>query len=72
MKDKHKDKDKRKCPVPVSNVSMHYYTDPVYSTDAFYGYDEEPEPRQKTPLREEQDDSLDEPIESWGWVNSTD
>jgi len=68
------EKDKKKSPFPPSNVAVNYYTDPIYSTDAFYGYEESDE--QKTGNQVESNashaEAPDEPVESWGWINNTD
>lgn len=65
------EKCKHRSPYPPENVSSYYYTDPVYSTDAFYGFEEEgpkDEPGLKAGLNEE----AGEPVESWGWINNVD
>ncbi len=74
-----KDKREKNFPFPPFNVSVNYYTDPIYSTDAFYGYVDESGPSEqssenKERKREERlvEDSLDEPVESWGWINNVD
>lgn len=69
------DKDKRKG-YPPSNIASGYYTDPVYSSDAFYGsdngyidtIDEEVQDLGDTDDKK----ALDEPVESWGWINNVD
>ncbi|MHB9094968.1 MAG: hypothetical protein ACYC21_09865 [Eubacteriales bacterium] len=68
---KESDKNAKKSPFPPSNVSVNYYTDPIYSTDAFYGYDEEDNPREEA-KGEKREEALDEPVESWGWINNVD
>lgn len=54
---------------PPSNVSVHYYTDPIYSTDAFYGYAEDDSSEKSDAMENKAED---EPVESWGWINNTD
>lgn len=63
------DKNGKKSPYPPHNVSVHYYTDPVYSTDAYYGYDDTEAVEEVAGKKEV---APDEPIESWGWVNNVD
>jgi len=53
---------KEKSPYPPYNVSVNYYTDPIYSSDAFYGFIDE--------TCEKEDEPPDEPVESWGWINN--
>ena len=69
-------KDKSKTDYPPSNVSSDYYTDHVYSTDAFYGFREEHRDIDDAGIKEVSDadseEALDEPIESWGWINNVD
>lgn len=68
MADKEKGSGHKKF--PPANQSVHYYTDPIYSTDALYGFeeDEEPDAEKKSKGRIESCAS-DEPVESWGWIN---
>lgn len=73
---KTSDKNGKKSPYPP-NVSVNYYTDPVYSTDAYYGYGGQDEQdahdeviREAVDKKEE--GAPDEPIESWGWINNVD
>ncbi|PKM81838.1 MAG: hypothetical protein CVU89_07375 [Firmicutes bacterium HGW-Firmicutes-14] len=60
-------KNRKKSPYPPPNVSVNYYTDPIYSSDAFYGYDENETKNNRT---DEKKEAPDEPVESWGWVNA--
>ncbi len=69
------EKNKKKSPFPPSNVSVHYYTDPIYSTDAFYGYEGSSDEQKSDNLKDDEeshDEALDEPVESWGWINNVD
>lgn len=68
---KESDKNVKKSPFPPNNVAVSYYTDPIYSTDAFYGYDEDSDAG-KEKAENKNNDALDEPVESWGWINNTD
>lgn len=69
-------KDQRKGGYPPSNRSSNYYTDPVFTTDSFYGFEGEQEDTGKGRMVESTDienrDAVDEPIESWGWINNVD
>lgn len=67
-------KDQKTGGYPPSNVSSNYYTDPVYSTDAFFGFEgEQEDTHQMVESREiENKDAVDEPVESWGWINNVD
>ena len=58
---------KREDSIPTPNISVHYYTDPIYSLNGIYGYDDIDEEAIK-PEKE----NLDEPVESWGWINNVD
>lgn len=64
------DKKDRDTPFPPQNVSVHYYSDPVYATDDFCRYDENEAVEELTDKKEET--APDEPIESWGWINNAD
>ena len=68
MSDKKKADQKKGTP----NVSVHYYTDPVYGSGSIYGIDdyggEEPEVRGS----DVKEGAADEPVESWGWINNVD
>jgi|GEM_PF-5061280 len=65
-----KDKQhKKQIPVPPVNISVHYYTDPVYSSDACYGFDDPETGQTDNP---QNGTAADEPVESWGWVNNVD
>jgi len=80
---KNDDKNKKQSPYPPRNVSVNYYTDPIYSTDAFYGYEDNND-LERTSGEDAADDAageaavddenkaLDEPVESWGWINNVD
>lgn len=68
-------KNKRKSKFPP-NVSANYYTDPAYSTDAFYGFEDHRNSDEAENLNQSLHDgaseSVDEPVESWGWINNVD
>ncbi len=68
---KESDKNAKKSPFPPYNVSVNYYTDPIYSTDSFYGYDEAESLREDA-KEKKSEEALDEPVESWGWINNVD
>ncbi len=67
---------KKRNGYPPSNVSSHYYTDPVYSSDGFYGFEKDHDDMPDESIQEAADiddiEALDEPVESWGWINNVD
>lgn len=69
-----KDKDRRdnntlNTPYPPYSSSAKYSHDPFYSSEA----SDDSEKLQEEKMGEEQDDKvMDEPVESWGWVQNTD
>jgi len=73
----YQNKHEKKSPFPPFNVSVNYYTDPTYSADAFYGFADESGTSDRTDNESEElsrekhgGEVLDEPVESWGWVNN--
>ncbi len=72
MKNKKNDGNKSKSLFPPSNISVNYYTDPIYSSDAFYGYDEKEASPEEDPQKKAPEEVPEERIESWGWVNNVD
>lgn len=71
MKNKRK---KKKSPFPP-NISVNYYTDPIYSSESNYGYDEETTPDEETAsdARGQKEKQVrPEPVESWGWIDNAD
>lgn len=55
------------------NISFHYYTDPIYGSGTIYGFEDyTEEDDDKTTKQSKDGEALDEPIESWGWVNNVD
>lgn len=69
-------KGQRKDSYPPSNLSSNYYTDPVFATDAYYGFEGEQVETGEGQMVESTDvgtkDAADEPVESWGWINNVD
>lgn len=66
MSDK-KQHDQKEARIP--NISAHYYTDPIYGSSSIYGIDEYAEKEAGKAPKQDKDEALDEPVESWGWVN---
>lgn len=55
------------------NISVHYYTDPVYGSASIYGFEEYAEDKPGTAADQSKEKSApDEPVESWGWINNVD
>ncbi len=54
------------------NISVHYYTDPIYGSGSIYGFEEYAEDSNTDKCKQDKGDALDEPLESWGWVNNVD
>ena len=65
------DRNEKKSPYPPPNMSVGYYDDPNYSTDAFFGYEHESGAEEEC-AAQKREDALDEPVESWGWINNVD
>lgn len=72
------DKNKRRSPYPPENSSMNLYTDPAYSADSIHGHEEEATDSNlvlddgAADEATEEKEALDEPVESWGWINNVD
>lgn len=68
---KEREKKKKGSPIPKTNTAVNYYIDPVYSANGLYGLENESE-NESEPDGETKKSEIDEPIESWGWVNNVD
>lgn len=69
MPDKKKDNQKENR---TPNISAHYYTDPIYDSSIIYGIDDYSGDDTGAAPRQAKDEPLDEPPESWGWINNVD
>lgn len=66
----YSEKNGRKSPYPPYDYSTKFYTDPFNSIGLDCGYEDQEVSEE---LADNKDtEALDEPIESWGWINNAD
>lgn len=66
-----RDKKKKGPDNPKTNVSVNYYIYPVYSASGAYGFEND-NSSDYEPVDDPKKSAIDEPVESWGWINNVD